>query len=434
MSNNLNGPRIADNQASGHHRTANDAVGRLDAGMTESYDVGIPDTNAYTLADDKFRSAFRFVIGNGATSASADFTISLPASIKRGVTFWRNTLAYDATVSVPGQSAPDIVIAAGDTALIESDGVDARLAGSAGGGGGGTGAQGDKGGLRYNFSTTTTASDPGSGNFRFNNATIASVTAIYLDNATADAADLTSYIDTWDDSTSTVKGYLLVKSNANADATYAVFTVSSVTNSTGYRTLAVAFVAGTLPSNAEECVLEFIRTGDKGDTGATGPTTFVAASSAGPAYMDFAEDTDNGSNKVRIKSPDALSADATVNLPGASGDILSTAEAKNLTKGYTATCYDAGTKSSGTFTPDPANGNLQKAVNGGAHTLAPASVGSGDSVTLVVQYTNNGSAGAITTSGFTKVSGSFTTTNGDDFMCYITVINGFSHLNIVALQ
>lgn len=77
---------------------------------------------------------------------------------------------------------------------------------------------------------------------------------------------------------------------------------------------------------------------------------------------------------------------------------------------------------------------MQLAVNGGAHTLAPPSVGTGNALSMVIQYTNNASAGTITTSGFTKVSGSFTTTNGDDFLCYITVINGFSHLNVVALQ
>ena len=107
----------------------------------------------------------------------------------------------------------------------------------------------------------------------------------------------------------------------------------------------------------------------------------------------------------------------------------------NLTAGYTATAYNAGTKTTGTFTPDPANGNLQRAVNGGAHTLAPASVGGGNAVSMVIQYTNDGSAGTITTSGFTKVTGdSLTTTNGHDFLFNITVINGFSHLNVVALQ
>lgn len=111
-------------------------------------------------------------------------------------------------------------------------------------------------------------------------------------------------------------------------------------------------------------------------------------------------------------------------------DTLKSDTTKALTAGYSATPYNAGTKSSGTFTPDEANGNMQYAVNGGAHTLAPPT----NNCTLVIQYTNNGSAGTITTSGFTKVSGSFTTTNGDDFLCFVTKLNGFSHLNVVALQ
>ena len=98
--------------------------------------------------------------------------------------------------------------------------------------------------------------------------------------------------------------------------------------------------------------------------------------------------------------------------------------------GFSATDFSAGTKSSGTYTPDPASGNFQYAVNGGAHTLAPPAT----SCTMVIQYTNNGSAGAITTSGFTKVTGAFTTTNGDDFMCFVARLNGFSTLNIVAMQ
>lgn len=103
---------------------------------------------------------------------------------------------------------------------------------------------------------------------------------------------------------------------------------------------------------------------------------------------------------------------------------------QTLGVGYSGTAYNAGTKSSGTFTPDEANGNFQYAVNGGAHTLAPPT----NNTSIVIQYTNNASAGAITTSGFTKVTGSFTITNGDDFMCYVTKLNGFSHLHIQALQ
>lgn len=102
-----------------------------------------------------------------------------------------------------------------------------------------------------------------------------------------------------------------------------------------------------------------------------------------------------------------------------------------LTTGFDSSDHNAGTKSSGTYTPAASDGNFQYAVNGGAHTLAPPAT----SCSIVVQYTNNGSAGGITTSSFTIVTGdSFTTTNGDDFMCVLTRCNGFSVLNVTALQ
>ena len=112
-------------------------------------------------------------------------------------------------------------------------------------------------------------------------------------------------------------------------------------------------------------------------------------------------------------------------------DTLKADTADVLTAGFAAADEDAGTKSSGTFTPNEALGNMQRAVNGGAHTFAPPTNNS----TLVIQYTNNASAGAITTSGFTLVDGdSLTTVNGDDFMFYVTKFNGFSALTVKALQ
>lgn len=112
-------------------------------------------------------------------------------------------------------------------------------------------------------------------------------------------------------------------------------------------------------------------------------------------------------------------------------DTLKADTADVLTAGFAGTPYNAGTKSSGTYTPNEANGNLQYAVNGGAHTLAPPT----NNCSIVIQYTNNASAGTITTSGFTKVTGSsLTTTNGDDFFLFITKHNGFSHLHVQALQ
>lgn len=112
-------------------------------------------------------------------------------------------------------------------------------------------------------------------------------------------------------------------------------------------------------------------------------------------------------------------------------DTLKADTADVLTAGFATTPYSAGTKSSGTYTPDEANGNIQYAVNGGAHTLAPPT----NNCTMILQYTNDGSAGTITTSGFTLVDGdALTTTNADDFFFYITKANGFSLLTVKALQ
>lgn len=104
-----------------------------------------------------------------------------------------------------------------------------------------------------------------------------------------------------------------------------------------------------------------------------------------------------------------------------------------LAVGFTSSSYNNGTRSSGTLTPSPANGNFQRMVNGGAHAIAAPSFA--DDFSLVIQITNNGSAGAITLSGFTYADGdSFTTTNGDDFLLFIYKVNGFIYAQVKALQ
>ncbi len=115
---------------------------------------------------------------------------------------------------------------------------------------------------------------------------------------------------------------------------------------------------------------------------------------------------------------------------GSSGSIK-TNQTTVLTAGYSVDPFNAGTQTSGAFTPDEARGNFQYAINGGAHTLVPPV----NSSNMVILYTNDGSAGAVSTTGFTMVTGStLTTTSGDDFLLYVTKLNNFSHLNVVALQ
>lgn len=92
--------------------------------------------------------------------------------------------------------------------------------------------------------------------------------------------------------------------------------------------------------------------------------------------------------------------------------------------------YDGGTVATGTYTPDQADGQFQYYINGGAHTLAPPTA----SCDIVLQITNNASAGTVTTSGFTHVDGTFATTDALAYLCRISVINSLSYMEVIALQ
>lgn len=94
-------------------------------------------------------------------------------------------------------------------------------------------------------------------------------------------------------------------------------------------------------------------------------------------------------------------------------------EDQTLTGGARVTSKSLGTITSGTLTPDPGDRPLQHCTNGGAFSLLPGSnMGS-----YILDITNNASAGAITISSWTKVIGSFTTTNGAKFRCSCSIGN-----------
>jgi hypothetical protein len=119
----------------------------------------------------------------------------------------------------------------------------------------------------YAFSTTTSMADPGSGNVRFDNATIASVTEIAIDDLDSNGVDQSAFITLWDDSTNTTgKGTLTFRTGAGD---VAIFTLTALTDNSGWSQLTVTHVSssGTF-SNAEKVYITFVRTGDKGADGA----------------------------------------------------------------------------------------------------------------------------------------------------------------------
>jgi len=111
-------------------------------------------------------------------------------------------------------------------------------------------------------------------------------------------------------------------------------------------------------------------------------------------------------------------------------DLAINTEGLTVTGGGGITSKDLGTISAGTVTPDPAARPMQHYVNGGAHTLAPsATAGS-----YLLDITNGSGAGAITTTGWTKVAGSFDTTSGHAFRCYCSIGQAGSLLSVQAMQ
>lgn len=126
------------------------------------------------------------------------------------------------------------------------------------------------------------------------------------------------------------------------------------------------------------------------------------------------------------------SADISVTVQGYDANTTkNNVEDQAITGGGRVTVKDLGTISTGTVTPDPGDRPMQKYTNNGAHTLAPGTNYGSYILTIV----NGASAGAITTSGFTKKNGdSFTTTNGHKFRCSVIVDADGSTLSVMAMQ
>lgn len=119
-------------------------------------------------------------------------------------------------------------------------------------------------GLNYTFSTTTTMANPGIKNLRFNHVSPASVTAIAISDTDNNSVDMSAFINSWGDATSTIKGYLELREPSKTTGPL-VYKVTAVTDNSGWTELVVSFVAGTATfANSGILALMFFRSGDTG--------------------------------------------------------------------------------------------------------------------------------------------------------------------------
>ena len=127
-------------------------------------------------------------------------------------------------------------------------------------------------GIRYLFQTAIADADPGEGFFRFNHATLASVSQTFLDNVGLNGTNMSAWLQTFDDGGSTGdRGTLIIEQDDGAGFFVATVT-GSVVDGTGYRKVAVtpiatggAFVAGKI------CSVSLYRRGTDGTGDVNGP-------------------------------------------------------------------------------------------------------------------------------------------------------------------
>ena len=135
------------------------------------------------------------------------------------------------------------------------------------------GEPGTAGGAYYTFDTDTdTATDPGTGDIRLNNATLASVTSLGISYSSAATGnpDYEAFIKTWDDSTTlTNRGQVIIK-KTSAPQNYAIYQITAaIVDGVTYGRFNVSHQnsSGSF-SNTDDITVEFVRTGDQGASGA----------------------------------------------------------------------------------------------------------------------------------------------------------------------
>jgi len=166
--------------------------------------------------------------------------------------------------------------------------------------------------------------------------------------------------------TTLVDGQLCyVRATAANATTTPTFSPSALTARTIVKNGGAALVAGDIAGDGHELILRYDLTNTRWEL--MNPKAvivpFTAASSSGPASMEFAEDTDNGTNKITLKAPSAVTANVDIALPDSAGTIALTS---NKLSAFAAT---SSAELAGIISDETGTGSL---VFGTSPTLAGA--------------------------------------------------------------
>ncbi len=134
-------------------------------------------------------------------------------------------------------------------------------------------------GFTYTYSTNTTGADPGSGFLRFNNASLASATSLFISETTGQGQAIQAEILTWFASTNPTHSKLKLVKQTDP-TTFAIFDVTgTITDNGTWDTITVAFVAGNGTFSNNDIIN--VQNSRIGDAGASSTGFFWGGTSSG---------------------------------------------------------------------------------------------------------------------------------------------------------
>ena len=143
-----------------------------------------------------------------------------------------------------------------------------------------TGPEGSFGGatFRYDYDGASVVdADPGAGKIRLSSLTLSAANALYIDDVDLDSVNVSSFLQTIDDSTSAIKGHFKISKQSNP-AVFFLYAINSVIDETDHFNVSCSYLAGSGSlTNGDDLYITFARTGDAGDQGPTGQTGATGA-------------------------------------------------------------------------------------------------------------------------------------------------------------